>query len=493
MPNCQNANTGAIDYDVVIVGAGISGIGFAHRLQQTNPNLTYVIIEARHEIGGTWSLFKYPGIRSDSDLYTFSFPWKPWTKGHAIAEGPLIQEYLHEAVEEQGITPHIKFNHKVNSLDWSSNTNTWTIDVTAEVGARKHLRSRFVCLGSGYYDYDEPLQAVIPGIDQFQGPVIHPQFWPEDFEYTGKDVVIIGSGATAVTLLPSMTDKAAHVTMLQRSPSWIIPVKNRTGGIEAFTQKWFPTRLGAALVRFRRTLLGFLFVNYCLWRPASARKLLLGATEKELPAGTDMAPNFVPAYDPWSQRLCATPDADFYHALRAGQASVVTGSIASVTEKSIKLVSGEELHPDIIVTATGLKTIVGGNARISVDGAPMHIPDLYSWKGAMLEGLPNLFYAFGYVDASWTPGADATAQLAGRMIRQLDREGKHALIPTRTEKEKHTMQDVPFMRLTSTYVKSGLSNLPKSGDAKQWRPRSYYFKDVLNAWWGDIRSSIEWR
>ncbi|KAM3564804.1 hypothetical protein MY1884_000567 [Beauveria asiatica] len=491
MPNGHDGR--AIDYDVVIVGAGISGISFAYRLQQTNPNLSYAIIESRHEIGGTWSLFKYPGIRSDSDLYTFSFPWKPWTKGQAIAEGALIQEYLDEAVQEQGIAPHIKFNHKVHAMDWSSDTNTWTFDMTGADKKKKQLRSRFVCLGSGYYDYDEPLKAVIPGIDQFQGSVIHPQFWPQDFDYTDKNVVIIGSGATAVTLLPSMTDKAAHVTMLQRSPSWIIPVKNRSGGLEALMQRWLPTQLGSALVRFRRTLLGFLFVRYCLWRPASARKLLLGATEKQLPAGTDMAPDFVPAYDPWSQRLCATPDADFYQALRAGRASVVTGRIARVTESSIELESGAELHPDVIVTATGLKTTVGGNARIAVDGAPAHIPDLYAWKGAMLEGLPNLFFAFGYVDASWTPGADATAQLAGRMMRQLDREGKQALIPTRTAEEKATMQDVPFMRLTSTYVKSGLGNLPKAGDAKQWLPRSYYFKDVMNAWWGDIRSSIEWR
>ncbi|TQV90543.1 monooxygenase [Cordyceps javanica] len=493
MSDCQDGKSHAIDYDVIIVGAGISGIGFAYRLQQTNPHLSYAIVEARHEIGGTWSLFKYPGIRSDSDLYTFSFPWKPWNKGQAIAEGPLIQEYLHEAVEEQGIAPHVKFQHKVNAMDWSSDTNSWTFEITANESTHLQLRSRFVCLGSGYYDYDTPLKAVIPGIDQFQGPVIHPQFWPEDFDYTAKDVVIIGSGATAVTLLPSMTDKAAHVTMLQRSPSWIIPVKNRSGGLEAFMQNWLPSRLGAALVRFRRTLLGFLFVNYCLWRPASARRLLLDATAKQLPEGTDMAPDFVPAYDPWAQRLCATPDADFYRALRSGRASVVTGRIAAVTERTVRLVSGEELHPDVIVTATGLRTTVGGGARISVDGAPAHIPDLYAWKGAMLEGLPNLFFSFGYVDASWTPGADATAQLACRMIRQLDREGKHALIPTRTDREKRTMQDVPFMRLSSTYVKSGLSNLPKTGDAKQWLPRSYYFKDVLNAWWGDIRSSIEWR
>ncbi|OAA72390.1 Flavin monooxygenase-like protein [Cordyceps fumosorosea ARSEF 2679] len=493
MPDRKNADTKAFDYDVVIVGAGISGIGFAYRLQQSNPNLSYVIIEGRHEIGGTWSLFKYPGIRSDSDLYTFSFPWKPWTKGQAIAEGPLIQEYLNEAVEEQGIRPHIKFNHKVNAMDWSSAANIWTVNVTSDGSTQRQIRSRFVCLGSGYYDYDEPLKAVIPGIDQFQGSVIHPQFWPEDFDYTDKNVVIIGSGATAVTLLPSMTDKAAHVTMLQRSPSWIIPVPNRSKGIESFMQRWLPGRLSAALVRFRRTLMGLLFVNYCLWRPSSARKLLLGMTEKQLPAGTDMAPNHTPAYDPWSQRLCATPDADFYAALRAGTASVVTGRIATVTEKSIRLESGEELHPDVIVTATGLKTAVGGNARIAVDGVAAHLPDRYSWKGAMLEGLPNLFYAFGYVDASWTPGADATAQLAGRMIRQMDREGKRALIPRRTERERETMKDVPFMRLSSTYVKSGLVNLPKSGDAKQWQPRSYYFKDITNAWWGDIRSSIEWR
>ncbi|KAJ6790237.1 hypothetical protein PWT90_06845 [Aphanocladium album] len=489
----SNGSAHAFDYDVVIIGGGISGIGFAYRLKETNPNLSYVIIEARHEVGGTWSLFKYPGIRSDSDLYTFSFPWKPWTKGPAIAAGPLIQEYLHEAVEEEGIAPHIRFHNKVDAMSWSSDTNTWTFDITANGTTQHKLRSRYVCLGSGYYDYDEPLKVVVPGIDNFQGQVVHPQFWPEDLDYTDKNVVIIGSGATAVTLLPSMTDKAAHVTMLQRSPSYIIPVPNKSAGLEALMQRWLPVRLAAALVRFRRTLLNFTFVTWCLRKPAAARKMLLGAMAQQLPEGTAAAPDFVPSYDPWTQRLCATPDADFYAALRAGNASVVTGAIDTVTEKSIKLASGAQLNPDIIITATGLRTVVGGKATISVDGAALHIPELFAWKGAMLEGLPNLFFAFGYVDASWTPGADATAQLACRMIKQAESEGARALVPTRTDKERRTMQELPFLRLKSTYVKSGLNNLPKTGDAKQWQPRSYYFKDMINAWWGDIRSSIEWR
>ncbi|KAJ3472643.1 hypothetical protein NLG97_g10823 [Lecanicillium saksenae] len=288
----SNGSAHAFDYDVVIIGAGISGISFAYRLKESNPNLSYVIIEARHEIGGTWSLFKYPGIRSDSDLYTFSFPWKPWTKGPAIAAGPLIQEYLYEAVAEEGIAPHIRFNSKVNAMDWSSDTNTWTFDITANGSTQHKLRSRFVCLGSGYYDYDEPLKVVVPGIDQFQGQVVHPQFWPEDLDYTDKNVVVIGSGATAVTLLPSMTDKASHVTMLQRSPSYIIPVPNSSGPFESFMLNCLPVRLAAALVRFRRTLIGFTFVNWCLRQPSSARKYLLSAMAKELPEGSAASPDF---------------------------------------------------------------------------------------------------------------------------------------------------------------------------------------------------------
>lgn len=400
---------------------------------------------------------------------------------------------MHEAVEEEGIAPHIRFHHKVDALNWSSKTNTWTLDVTVNGATHTQLRSRFVCLGSGYYDYDEPLKAVIPGIEQFQGRVVHPQFWPEDLDYAGKNVVIIGSGATAVTLLPSMADKAAHVTMLQRSPSYIIPVPNRSSGLEAWMLRWLPVRLSSALVRFQRSLVNLTFVSWCLRNPTAARKFLLGAMAAQLPAGSDPAPDFVPGYDPWTQRLCATPDADFYAALRAGTGSVQTGAIAAVTEKTINLTSGAQLHPDIIITATGLRTVVGGKARVSVDGEEVHLPDRYAWKSTMLEGLPNWFFAFGYVDASWTPGADATAQLAARMIKQLDREGKQALVPTRTEKEKRTMEELPFMRLKSTYVKSGLSNLPKAGNSKQWQPRSYWFKDVLGAWWGDIRSSIEWR
>lgn len=432
------------------------------------------------------------GIRSDSDLYTFSFPWKPWTKDRAIAEAPLIKNYLNEAIREQGIDGHIKFHHKVNALDWSSATNTWTLDITVDGKTPGSLRSRFVMLGSGYYDYDEPLKADIPGIDSFEGTVIHPQFWPKDYDYTDKNVVIIGSGATAITLVPNMVDKASHVTMLQRSPSWIVPLRGKSR-LDQILMRFLPSVLAYYLVRFKWTFLNWMFVRYCLRSPAGARKALLQQTQAQLPGGMAMTPDFTPTYNPWAQRLCITPGADFYQALRSGKASVKTDTIAAVTEKSIKLTSGHQLHPDVIVTATGLKTVIGGKTAITVDGKRMHIPELYSWKGSMLEGLPNLFYSFGYVDASWTLGSDATAQLAARMIGQLQREGKQALIPRRTDREKATMKDLPFLRLNSTYVKSGLSNLPKAGDSKQWVPRSHYFRDVTNAWWGDIRSSIEWK
>lgn len=347
-------------------------------------------------------------------------------------------------------------------------------------------------LGSGYYDYNIPLKADIPGIENFEGKVIHPQFWPKDYDYTNKNVVIVGSGATAITLVPTMAEKAAHVTMLQRSPTWIV-ARGNNNLFDHILIALLPKTFAFYVLRLKWALVGWFLVWFCLRFPVSARKLLLADTKKQLPDGMDLTPDFTPEYNPWAQRMCLSPDGDFYQAIRSGKANIVTDHIGTVTATSINLKSGDQLNPDVIVTATGLRTVIGGKIAITVDGERLHIPDLYSWKCSMLEGLPNLFYTFGYLDASWTMGADATARLAARMIRQLRRDGKKVLIPTRTEREKATMKEVPYLRMKSTYLKSGLCYMPKAGDARQWMPRSDFITDAMDSWWGDIRSSIEWR
>ncbi|GAB0139146.1 hypothetical protein EsDP_00007359 [Epichloe bromicola] len=484
------------DYDVVIVGAGISGINLAYRLQERNPELSYCILEGRHEVGGTWSLFQYPGIRSDSDLYTFGFPWRPWEEKQPIARGSLILKYLEASVAEAGIDDKIRFNHRVDSMDWSSASSTWTLNVTAAAAAAAadnvvSLRARFVLLGTGYYDYDEPLEARIPGIDGFRGAVVHPQFWPRDLDYTGKKVVVVGSGATAVTLLPSMAGKAAHTTMLQRSPTYILALPEKDT-LDGAARLLLPGALARRLIRFKWILSAFLLATLCRWFPRLARAVILRRTSRELPTGTEMKPHFTPRYNPWEQRMCLSPGGDFFQCLRAGKASVETGVIERVTDKAIRLESGRELHPDIIVTATGLKVRLAGGIGISLDGRPVRVPDSYSWKGCMLENLPNLFYSMGYVDASWTLGADATAQLVCRLLNRVTRDGFAHIVPRLGEAERSTMSELPFMRLNSTYVDKGKGVFPKVGNSKQWLPRSYYWKDLANAWWGDVQSGLEW-
>ncbi|XWW99207.1 hypothetical protein V2A60_007216 [Cordyceps javanica] len=478
------------EYDVVIIGAGISGINFAYRLKERNPHLTYCILEARGDIGGTWSMFKYPGLRSDSDLYTFSFPWKHWKSSKSIAQADLILDYLHEAVAEQGIDKHIKFDHKVKSLDFDTTAKSWTFTCETSKGSVT-IKGRFALAGTGYYDYDEPLKAEIPGIGNFQGDVIHPQFWPEGLDYTDKNMVIIGSGATAVTLVPSVADKVAHVTMLQRSPTYIVSVPGE-GLFEKISKACLPARLAYPLIRFKWTLSAFLLIFFCRNLPNLARRAILRRTKGELPKGTAIDPDFSPRYAPWDQRMCLCPDADFFGALHSGKGSVKTGEIASVTARSIKLKSGEELNPDIIVTATGLRLALLGKAVLSVDGERVPVPDRYVWRGSMLEGVPNLFFSFGYVDASWTLGADAAAQLASRIIAELAKSCNESICPRQTEDELRTMKSQPFFYLQSTYVKNSQSVLPKVGDAKQWLPRRLYWRDIAHAWWGDIRSSTVW-
>ncbi|KAG6291387.1 hypothetical protein E4U09_003955 [Claviceps aff. purpurea] len=480
-----------VDFDVIIIGAGLSGINFAYRLQERNPNLSYCIVDGRHEIGGTWSLFNYPGIRSDSDLFTFGFSWRPWEEQQPIAQGARILEYIKASAAQEGIDKNIKFNHRVNSVDWSSESSTWKFDITANASDPVSLQSRFVFLGTGYYDYNEPLKAHIPGIDDFEGTVIHPQFWPKDLDYTNKDVVIIGSGATAVTLVPSMADKAAHTTMLQRSPTYILALPESDLLDTAF-RFLLPGSLAKQLIRFKWILSGFLLTTFSKWFPRLARSIILRWTAQELPKGVNMDPHFTPKYNPWEQRMCLCPAGDFFKTLRTGKASVETGLIEKVTAKTIRLKSGREMHPDIIVTATGLKVHLAGGIKVSVDGQAISLSECFLWKGCMLENVPNLFMAMGYVDASWTLGADATAQLVCRILNRFTSGGFSQIVPRLTGDEKQNMTELPFMSLKSTYIQKGKSVFPRVGNSKQWLPRSYYWKDIYNARRGDVESGLVW-
>lgn len=484
---------GEDNFDVVIVGAGISGINFGYRLQERCPNLSYTILEGRHELGGTWSLFKYPGIRSDSDLFTFGFSWRPWSEKTSIAQGDLIKQYLKDSAAQEGIDKHITFNTKVNSTNYNSTEKTWTLQTTQNGSEKRSFKCRFMLMCTGYYDYETPLAASIPGLDNFQGEVIHPQFWPEALDYSGKEVVIIGSGATAITVLPVMAETAKKVTMLQRSPSYIMAVPQEDA-FEKVVRKvfwWFPAAQHA-IIRIKWIMMPLLLTSYSAKYPKKMQQLMYKLTQKQLPGSIPRDPHFTPKYYPWEQRMCMCPDGDFYKALHKGVATIETGVIKEVTTNAIKLESGTELNPDIIVTATGLKLQFAGGMNVSIDNKPYDCSEKFVWKGVMLEDMPNAAFVVGYVDASWTLGADATAQTITRMINQMKREAVVEVTPHRSAEEVKNMQEKSLLRLNSTYVTKGKSVLPKGGDRGQWMPRASYIRDIMTAWYGDIKTGTTW-
>jgi len=475
------ASSKPTDFDVVIIGAGISGINAAYRVQTALPGYTYTILESRGAIGGTWDLFRYPGIRSDSDLYTFGFPWRPWLETKAIADGASIRKYMVESAAEYGIDKHIQYYHKLIGADWSSKSQSWSLAVDAEGGEKRHLRGRFLIFASGYYDYEVPLEAKIPGIDNFRGTKIHPQFWPEDLDWSGKNIVIIGSGATAVTLLPNLAQKALKVTILQRSPTYVI-TRPSVDPSEWFLRRFFPAFIANRAVRVKYLVIPFLNFHFCRAFPSTAMALIKSATEKQLPKSIPQDPNFKPSYNPWEQRLCLCPDGDFFKALREGKADIVTDTIKTVTETGILTTGGKDLDADIIVTATGLKMKFAGGASVSIDGVPVKFSDKYMWKGSLLQDLPNAAFVVGYVNASWTLGADATAQLLCRIMQYMKSEGIASVTPRVQDESKIHSQSV--MNLKSTYIREGLGELPKGGDVGPWKRRSNYFKDLWNAKFG---------
>ena len=451
--------------DVVIVGAGISGISAAWHLQQRCPGKRYTVLEARESLGGTWDLFKYPGIRSDSDMYTLGFRFKPWTSERAIVDGPSILSYLKETAAESGIDKHIRYRHKVLAADWSDADNRWHLRVD-RAGRESEITCSFLFACSGYYNYDEGYLPEFRGVEDFGGTIVHPQHWPEDLDYRDKKIVVIGSGATAVTLIPALANSGArHVTMLQRSPTYI----GSLPGVDPFAvrmQKRLPPSLAYLAIRWKSILYQATVFHLSRKRPAFMRKQLMTMAARRLPAGYDVEKHFGPSYNPWDQRLCLAPDGDFFRTIRHGKADVVTDTIDRFTKAGIRLSSGEELEADIIVTATGLNMQLFGGAHVSRNGVPVELANEMAYKGMMLSGLPNVAMTLGYTNASWTLKADLVSEYVCRLLNYMDRNGFDTVEP------QHPGAGVevrPPMDLTSGYVLRALDRLPKAGATAPWR------------------------
>ncbi|QSZ32383.1 hypothetical protein DSL72_001957 [Monilinia vaccinii-corymbosi] len=478
--------SGNCDYDVVIVGAGLSGINAAYRIQTELPELTYTILENRGAIGGTWDLFRYPGIRSDSDLHTFGFPWRPWLSSTSIADGESIRTYFKESAEEYGIDKKIQFRHNVTSTDWSTEEQQWSISVDSD-GRKSTIKGRWIVWSTGYYNYAEPLEGNIPGIDNFEGQKIHPQFWPEDLDYKNKKIVVIGSGATAITLIPSLAKEAAKVTMLQRSPSWVmsLPAEDYIGSL---MRKYFPSWIASPIIRWRFLVVPSLFFHFCRKFPNAARGILRRRTKREIPSSIPLDPNFNPRYNPWEQRLCTCPDGDFFKSLHTGKVDIVTDTIKTVTSSGIDLVSGKTLDADIIITATGLKVQLAGGATVSIDGTPYDYAAKYVWKGLMLQDLPNSVIVVGYTNASWTLGADVTAGVFVRLLKHMRENTFSSTVPKIHNDE---MKPTPLLNLSSTYVEKAKGRLPLAGDRGPWKPRQNYLVDYWVARYGNLTEDLE--
>ncbi|GAA5514453.1 FAD-containing monooxygenase EthA [Deinococcus carri] len=461
--------------DVLIVGAGLSGIGAARHLLDKCPGKRFELLEGRQAIGGTWDLFRYPGVRSDSDVYTLGYSFKPWTGQKSIADGPDIRQYIQEAADEAGITGRIRFGHRVKKAEWSSAEQCWT--VTAEhrteggPPSTVTLRTRFLFLCSGYYSYEEGYRPEFPNEQAFGGQIVHPQFWPEDLDYVGKNVVVIGSGATAVTLVPALAQKAAHVTMLQRSPSYIAvqPLVDQTA---LKLRGRLPARAAHRVIRWRNILSSMFYYNVARQAPRLFREQLLKDAAGHL-GDTFDARHFTPTYKPWDQRVCAVPDGDLFRAVREGQASVVTDTIEAFTPNGLRLTGGQELPADIVVTATGLKMNVLGDIAFTVDGQPVDPAHALVYKGMMLSGVPNCAYTFGYVNAAWTLKAELTQDYVCRLLRYMDRRGYGSVLP----EADPSLEQRPLLGFNSGYVTRSAALLPKQGSRKPWQVHQNYLQD----------------
>ncbi|HEY1626734.1 MAG TPA: NAD(P)/FAD-dependent oxidoreductase [Streptosporangiaceae bacterium] len=464
--------------DVLIVGAGLSGIGAAQHLHAAFPGKTYTILEARDAIGGTWDLFRYPGVRSDSDMHTLGYRRRPWSQAKAIADGPSILDYVRETATEAGVDKHIRFGQRVTGASWSSEAAQWTVQTESAT-----FTCGFLYMCTGYYRYDAGYQPEFAGLDSFQGRVVHPQHWPEDLDYAGKRVVVVGSGATAVTLVPAMAETAGHVTMLQRSPSYILTLPTEDP-IAAKLVKVLGRRRGYAVTRWKNVLVTTLIYKLSRRRPDMMRGWIRKMTIKQLPPGYDVDTHFKPAYNVWDQRLCLVPDGDLFTAVSDGRASVVTDRISAFTESGLRLESGKELPADVVVTATGLRLLPLGGIELSVDGKPLQLPDAMAYKGMMLGGVPNCVFTIGYTNASWTLKADLVSEYTCRLLRYMYTRGYDICVPVNDDPR---VTERPLLDFAAGYVLRSIDQFPKAGSRPPWRLGMSYLSDVVTLRYGRIK------
>ena len=470
--------------DVLIIGAGISGISSAVHLQKHSPQASFEILEMRDKIGGTWDLFKYPGIRSDSDMYTLGFSFRPWKDAKAIADAPAILKYLKGAVADTKLEDKIHFHQKVVEAKWSSPDGKWFVTIEDGQTGERHVRScKFLHSCAGYYNYDHGYQPDFEGADAFDGPFIHPQFWPEDLDYSGKKVVVIGSGATAVTLVPAMAEKAAHVTMLQRSPTYIV-ARPAQDAFANFTRKYLPAMLAYGLTRWKNVLMGRFFFWLARTYPDAIKRRLLDELPAQLPEGFDIEKHLTPKYNPWDQRICLAPDGDFFTAICDGKADIATDHIERITSDGVLLKSGEKLEADIIVSATGLDLNFMGNVEVTVDNEPVEPANLLNYKGMMYSGIPNLMASFGYTNASWTLRCDLTSRFLTRMVNYMDRKGLNKVTPT---PDGSDIEMEPLLDFSSGYITRKAAELPKQGSIKPWVMYQNYIADIFLVKFGALR------
>ncbi len=468
--------------DVLIIGAGLSGIGAGCHLAMRCPGKSFALLEARDTIGGTWDLFRYPGIRSDSDMYTLGYSFRPWQEAKAIADGPSILKYVRETAAAYGVDRKIRFNHAVKRIAWSTADAVWTVE--AEQGPDR-TPARFTCgflfTCTGYYDYSGGYTPDFPGVAGYGGQLVHPQAWPADLDYAGKQVVVIGSGATAVTLVPAMARTAAHVTMLQRSPTYIVS-RPAEDAFANWLRLKLPAKLAYGVTRWRNVFLTMFFYNMARKKPEKFKAGVMKGVRAQLGPDYDVATHFTPRYNPWDQRLCLVPDSDLFHSLRDGTASIVTDTIETFTPGGLRLASGRELAADVVVTATGLKMILLGGVEVLVDGTRVDLSRSMSYKGMMFSGVPNLAAAFGYTNASWTLKADLTSAYVCRLLQYMDRRNMQICTPTKTAE----VAEVPFLNFTSGYVQRASDILPRQGTTTPWKLHQNYARDLVALRYGRV-------
>ena len=473
-------------FDVLFVGAGLSGVGAAYHLQQGSPGHSYVILEGRDAIGGTWDLFRYPGIRSDSDMYTLGYSFRPWEEAKAIADGPSILRYVNDTADRYGIREHIRFRHQVKTADWSSSEARWIVEAErTDSGERVRFSCGWLHMCSGYYNYSEVYDPGFAGKESFRGTIVHPQFWPEGLDYRGKRAVVIGSGATAVTIVPEMAKDAAHVVMLQRSPTYMVSRPSEDTIANAL-RKLLPSKLAYGIVRWKNVLLQMFFFNLARKRPAKVKEKLLDEVRKLLPEGYDVGTHFTPRYNPWDQRLCLVPDADMFEAVSNGSAEIVTGEIDRFTETGLRLKDGRELDSDIVVTATGLKLQLASDIAFTVDGEARDLSKTLSYRGMMFSDMPNLSYSFGYTNASWTLKADLTGGYLCRLLNHLRKTGTEIALPAR----EPGIEEVPFLDFSSGYVQRARDILPKQGSKKPWKLYQNYALDMVSLKFASVEDGV---